>query len=313
MVKSSQDSQVRLHPRNDVPGSDFREFPLSSMTEMKNEVQALVREHGALVFGVASIEEVNKRTPVGHRPEDFLRGAKSVIVFGFTLFSAGSTLAPDVTVQSISAHHGMKRIFAVNANISRILESRYGYFTTSLAGLPSTGDFDPNISLKACAEAAGLGCRALSSLIINPQFGPRVFYSGIVTTAPLPADEPLTNNPCPHPTCLAQWKKERITPCLAACPAGAISGDLQGREIVRSVYDQLRCMPYALISHIERFTKSLETIFDEKDAAKRKMILYGTEFQRCLYDLYWSGIEGRGTCWQCINACPVGKENIELR
>jgi epoxyqueuosine reductase len=287
-------------------------YAMNSMAEMREEIQSLVQDHGALVFGVASVEEADKRTPAEHRPGNFLQGAKSVIVFGFTLSTAGAIRAPEATTQSISAHHGMKHIFALNAVLSHTLEKKYGYFATGLPGLPTTGDFDPSISLKACAEAAGLGRRALSSLIINPRFGPRVFYSAIATTAALPPDEPLEKNPCPHPECLAQWKKEGTTPCLAACPAEAISGELRGRTIARAVYDQTRCQPYALISHIERFTKSLETVLDEKDAMKRKMILYGTEFQRCLYDLYWSGIEGRGTCWICMNVCPVGRENIEL-
>ncbi len=287
-------------------------YDMNLMEEMKKEIKSLVQDHGVLVCGVASVEEVDKRTPTGHRPGNFLQGAQSVIVFGLTLSTAGAIRAPEATGQSLSAHHGMKHVFALNAVLSHTLEKKYGYFTTGLPGMPTTGDFDPDISLKACAEAAGLGCRALSSLIINPQFGPRVFYSAIVTTAPLPPDEPLAKNPCPHPECMVQWKKESTTPCLAACPGGAISGELRRMTIARSVYDQMRCMPHALISHVERFTKSLETVLDEKDAMKRKMILYGTEFQRCLYELYWSGIEGRGTCWICMNVCPVGRENIKL-
>ena len=278
---------------------------MNSMEEIKKELQSLMKDHGALVSGVASVEEVDKRTPPGHRPGDFLQGVQSVVVFGFTLSTAGAIRAPEATGQSLSAHHGMKNVFALNAVFSHTLEKKYGYLTNGLAGMPTTGDFDPDVSLKACAEAAGLGRRALNSLIINPQFGPRVFYSAIATTAPLPPDKPLEKNPCPHPECLVQWKKESTTPCMAACPAGAISGKLQGRTITRSVYNQMRCMPFALISHVERFTKSLETVLDEKDAMRRKMILYGTEFQRCLYELYWSGIEGRGTCWICMNVCPV--------
>ena len=147
----------------------------------------------------------------------------------------------------------------------------------------------------------------------NPEYGPRLFYSAVVTTAPLPADEPLTRNPCPHPSCVLMYQKEGTTPCLASCPARCISGELSGRKIVRSSYDQLGCMPLALISHTERFTRVLELVLDEEDKMKRKMILYGTEFQRCLYDLYWAGIEGRGTCWICQDVCPVGKEHIDLR
>ncbi len=281
--------------------------------QLKEEIRQLVIGQGALVFGVASMEEVNRRAPPGHRPGDYLEGAQSVIVFGFILSTAGAVKAAEATTQSIAAHHGMKHCFATNAIISHAIEKRFGYLASGLPGLPATGDFDPNVSLKACAEAAGLGMRALSSLITNPDYGPRLFYSAVVTTAPLPADEPLTRNPCPHPSCVVQFKKEGTTPCLASCPAGCISGELSGREIVRSSYDQLGCMPLALISHIERFTRVFELVLDEEDRMKRKMILYGTEFQRCLYDMYWAGIEGRGTCWICQDVCPVGMDKMELK
>ena len=284
----------------------------AALSEIKEEIRALAFEHGARVFGVASIEETDKRAPAGHRPSDFLAGARSVIVFGFMLSTAGAIQAADAMTQSLSSHHGMKRVFSLNAIIAHTVEKRYGYMTTGLPGLPAKGDFDPHMSLKACAEAAGLGMRALSSMVITPEYGPRIFFSAIATTAPLPPDQPLTRNPCPHPDCVRMWHESGTTLCLDACPAGAITGTLDGRKIAHRSYDQVKCMPFALMSHIERFTKVLEAAMEEKDAGSRKMILYGTEFQRSLYDLYWAGIEGRGTCWVCMNVCPVGKEHIVL-
>jgi epoxyqueuosine reductase QueG len=284
----------------------------AALNDIKEEIRALALEHGALAFGVASIEETAKRAPVGHRPSDFLPGARSVIVVGFMLSTAGAVQAVDAMTQSLSSHHGMKRVFSLNAIIAHAIEKRFGYLATGLPGLPAKGDFDPHMSLKACAEAAGLGMRAISSMVINPEYGPRVFFSAIATTAPLPPDKPLTDNPCPHPDCVRMWHEKGTTLCLDACPGAAITGTLDGRTITHRVYDQLKCMPFALMSHIERFTKLLEAAIEEKDSATRKTILYGTEFQRSLYDLYWAGIEGRGTCWVCMNVCPVGKEHLEL-
>lgn len=294
-------------------GSGQTETEMQDMVQLKEEIRELVMDNGALVFGVASMEEVNKRCPPGYRPEDYLEGAQSVIMFGFILSSSGAIAASQATTQSISAHHGMKHCFATNYLISLALEKKHGYLVTGLPGLPATGDFDPNISLKACAEAAGLGMRALSTLIINPKYGPRLFYSGVVTTAKLPADEPLTRNPCPAPECVLKFRDTGSAVCQDSCPANAISGELNGRKIKHTRYDQLKCMPLSLISHSERFTRMFERVLDEEDKMKRKMILFGTEFQRCLYDLYWAGIEGRGTCWICQEVCPVGMDQIDLK
>jgi hypothetical protein len=91
-------------------------------TDLKDAIRSLALAHGARVFAVASTDEVDKRTPPGHRPEDYLAGARSVIVLGFTLYTAGSVRAADATAQSLSAHHGMKQVFATTALLAHAIE-----------------------------------------------------------------------------------------------------------------------------------------------------------------------------------------------
>ncbi len=70
--------------------------------------------------------------------------------------------------------------------------------------------FVASISHKAVAIQSGLGWQGKSTLLITPQFGPRVRLTTVLTDLALPANKPLKN------------KCAKCTNCVEACPAGAI-------------------------------------------------------------------------------------------
>lgn len=74
----------------------------------------------------------------------------------------------------------------------------------------------PPLSFVHLAEAAGLGRRGLLGVLIHPEFGPWMALRGalLVDDAPSAPRPAAGFDPCP--TC-------RDRPCLAACPAGAVS------------------------------------------------------------------------------------------
>jgi epoxyqueuosine reductase len=67
-----------------------------------------------------------------------------------------------------------------------------------------------NISHKAVARMAGIGWQGKSLLIVNPEHGPRIRLTTVLTDMPLSPDGPLKNR------CGA------CTECAKACPASAI-------------------------------------------------------------------------------------------
>jgi epoxyqueuosine reductase QueG len=68
------------------------------------------------------------------------------------------------------------------------------------------------LSYKHVAEAAGLGSFGRHSLLVTPQFGPRVRLGCLLTEAEL--------TPTPH---LSDGLCDQCNNCIAACPSKALS------------------------------------------------------------------------------------------
>ena len=58
--------------------------PESNFAEAKQKIKKAGLRAGAKVVGIAAADAFNSYVPQGHRPEDFLPGAKSVVVAGGT-------------------------------------------------------------------------------------------------------------------------------------------------------------------------------------------------------------------------------------
>ena len=67
------------------------------------------------------------------------------------------------------------------------------------------------LSLKVLAKAAGLGWQGRSLLIVSPVFGPVHRWIAVLTSLPLEADVPVSNN-CGH-----------CSICVDSCPHGALT------------------------------------------------------------------------------------------
>ena len=125
-----------------------------------------------------------------------------------------------------------------------------------------------NIPLKTAAVRCGLGCQGKNTLLITPDYGPRVRLVSVLTTAELEIDEPYKEDLC-----------RDCEKCVVACPTRA----LEPYKIKIN-----RCITYAAekpyASDVPEDVRKLE----------RKLIVRPTPN---------SYIE----CTTCIDACPIGK------
>lgn len=178
---------------------------------------------GADLFGVASADDLND-APRGHRPVDIFPDAKSIVVVGMKILDAQTDILPTEEdffgaapkqdmfrghIDFISQH-----LDTIGYALARFLETK-GF--KAFHQIASTGGTDQRyliglLSLKHVALRAGLGVLGHSSLLLTPQYGPRVKLTAIVTNAKMQHGQPIKEMFCKHCE----------SPCILFCPANAL-------------------------------------------------------------------------------------------
>ncbi|OGL25503.1 MAG: hypothetical protein A3G97_01565 [Candidatus Rokubacteria bacterium RIFCSPLOWO2_12_FULL_69_21] len=261
---------------------------------------------GALVVGIAAADAFNEYVPAGHRPEDFLPGARSVVAAGAKGPTAGAWRSPNHEVMEITGYDFRENI-AVHA-MADFIERELGYYAIQGPSLPTAGH-QPPMSMMLAAVLAGLGTRSLAAnIILHPEYG-MLYYAALITTLPLQPDHVVEKAVCPAPSCVKMYERLGTTPCLRACPAsagGCLDGTIEGGRIRHSFYDRERCHSRAQTYGPGSFQKSLLAILDEDDPARRKTMLGSDFFTRSVSALAFYR-ESVAQCFECIRVCPVGK------
>jgi hypothetical protein len=142
------------------------------------EIKDKALSMGARVAGVASVEAINQFAPPGYRPDDILKGAKSVVVLGGNEPTMGAWRSGTNRVLG-SIGYNRSMLGAAARKLAYYLEDNYGYFAIPVPSGNATGHY-PYISLKLCAELAGLGTRSMAAgILLNPLFG-LLYFNGFV-------------------------------------------------------------------------------------------------------------------------------------
>ena len=266
---------------------------------LEEEFKQFGIQRGADQVGIASVTDINRYAPPGHRPDDILIGAKSVLVFAGHMTFHGAWRSPDYRT-----HYYNKDFSRIHTGIAKDMakftESKYGYY--SLGAIPSTIGFNPSLSQKLCAEMAGLGTRSMAGgIILNDKLG-ILSLATCITTMPLTADGPTQEPVCPHPSCVQLWETKKTTPCLETCPE-CLSGELEGGRIKWMRYDRRVCSTRTHTLSSDALQRTLLKIASEPDPEVRRSILLGS-FSRNVVGAIASG-ETFGPCVECVRHCPI--------
>lgn len=239
-------------------------------------------------MGIATADRF-EGAPEGCKPADLLPGAKAVVVTALRL-PHGVMKSPNLRLYRNMATHLEHELNKLACDIALFLEDK-GYMA-----LPVTPDVPldmqrasgllGDLSHKHAAVQAGLGWLGTSTLLLTPQFGPRVRLISTITTAPLKADPKIKEEVCRK--CFA---------CVKACPAKAIqeNGEFDKAKCLR------QCLPYALGGMV-RFIRD----FIAADSQEKKLELLR---QPRALELHQFVRAGGYFCNHCVKVCTAGKQS----
>ncbi len=279
-------------------------------TRVKAQIEEAARKAGALTFGVADAGAFDA-APEGHKPEDILPGARSVIVAGGAKPRSGDWASPNFRHLELSTTSD--RVTALCMKLAHMIERELGYYAVVVPPGVDEGQ-QPFLSLSLAAELAGCGTASLAGPVLNEEHG-FVYLGALITTLPLPVDGPMDVPVCPAPDCVAMFEAEGRTPCTAICPAddgGCLGGKIEDGRWAERTYDRARCTARSYNYWIPSFQKVLADTLDEPNTDKRRMMINSTLFTRTLWSMTYSNIS-QGQCFECIRVCPVDARSRELK
>jgi epoxyqueuosine reductase QueG len=212
---------------------------------MKEELKAAVLEDLKLdFFGVASVDRF-MGAPEGHKPENLLPGAESVIAMGARILEGVRRASLRVHYEQFPRHlfysyiwygysvlnwfildqaaYIVAKMLEENGHVALPVASSGAEWKIEEGGTKRFGQF----SNRHAAVAAGCGEFGLSGLVLNPKTGPRARWVSVITTAELTPD-PLYNGPklCRPELCRKICEEEfgvSKPMCHYACPVEAFN------------------------------------------------------------------------------------------
>ncbi len=279
---------------------------------IKDDLKELCKDQHINYFGVASVDRFSNM-PVGHRPQDLLPGAKSVVVIGVRL-----------TKGVVNAH---KRVFKGGPRHMFFSFTRYGYKNVNEhldvssfrivdyienhsdytaypipAGEPKDEElYMSALSGRYAAVAAGLGEFGWSGFALTPKDGPRVRWAVVITDAPLKADPLYSGEQLCDPG--------KCKVCVEVCPVHALSGtEVVPVEIaaLKTGYAKrnkplCRCATNGLVKGTPGrlqadIPEKMDNMDDWYEFNKKNDPWQRMEFNHGNY------------CLQCMMLCPVGEK-----
>ncbi|SED38130.1 hypothetical protein SAMN05444161_3083 [Rhizobiales bacterium GAS191] len=149
------------------------------------------------------------------------------------------------------------------------------------------------LSTRHLGVEAGLGTLGLEVNILTPEYGPRVYLTGILTELELEADQPMTEQVCIGESC---------SRCLHSCP---------GDAVLHFGIDKRGCAEHAQEFGFAQIMKYLDRIFDAQAQGASTEDVVAMTRKRDLFG-FWQGllrvVGSFGDCPRCLAVCPVGND-----
>jgi ferredoxin len=257
------------------------------------EVKRLARDLGADLVGIASARTLNAFPPdpkYPQTPERISPHVKSVIVIVQRIPVGAFRCKTNVPVQYMNMLV-LRRMDRLAYRLVDELE-RGGWPSFVTAAQETDWSYKRasygRLSTRHLGIEAGLGTFGLEVNILTPEFGPRIYLTGVLTELELEADAPITEQVCIGESC---------SRCLYSCPSDAVR---------HFGIDKRACASAAQEFGFGTIVKFWESFAAADGAARHEMIR-----DRELFG-FWQGllrvVGSFGDCPRCLAVCPVGND-----
>ena len=250
-------------------------------------------ELGADLAGIASAATLNAFPPDPRwpqTPERISPYIKSVIVLVQRIPAGAFRAKTNVPVQYMDMLV-LRKMDKIAYRLSQELE-HLGHPTFVTAAQETDWSFKKasygRLSTRHLGVEAGLGTLGLEVNILTPEFGPRVYLTGILTELELEPNERITEQVCIGESC---------SRCLHSCPPNAVQ---------HWGIDKRGCATEAQEFGFMTMLQFMERVIDAPASQRSQMLK-----KRDLYG-FWQGllrvVGSFGDCPRCLAVCPVGND-----
>jgi len=257
------------------------------------DVKRRALELGADLAGIASAATLNAFPPDPRwpqTPERISRHVKSVIVLVQRIPAGAFRAKTNVPVQYMDMLV-LRKMDKVAYRLADELE-RLGQPSFVTAAQETDWSYKRasygRLSTRHLGVEAGLGTLGLEVNILTPEFGPRVYLTGVLTELELEPDQRITEQVCIGESC---------SRCLHACPPNAV---------LHWGIDKRACASEAQEFGFMTMLQFMERVIDAPPAARAAMLK-----TRDLFG-FWQGllrvVGSFGDCPRCLAVCPVGND-----
>src|SRR5687767_1639153 len=257
------------------------------------EVKKRALELGADLVGIASAAALNAFPPDPRWPQTPDRISpycKSVIVLVQRIPAGAFRCKTNVPVQYIDMLV-LRKMDKVAYRLAEELEEA-GHPSFVTAAQETDWSYKRasygRLSTRHLGVEAGLGTLGLEVNILTPEFGPRVYLTGILTELELEPDQRITEQVCIGESC---------SRCLHACPPNAVQ---------HWGIDKRACATEAQEFGFMTMLQFMERVIDAAPAKRAQMLK-----TRDLFG-FWQGllrvVGSFGDCPRCLAVCPVGND-----
>jgi epoxyqueuosine reductase QueG len=250
-------------------------------------------ELGADLAGIAAADTLNAFPPDPRwpqTPERISRYVRSVVVLVQRIPAGAFRARTNVPVQYMDMLV-LRKMDKVAYRLAGELE-RLGHPSFVTAAQETDWSYKRasygRLSTRHLGVEAGLGTLGLEVNILTPEFGPRIYLTGVLTELELEPDARVTEQVCIGESC---------SRCLHACPPNAV---------LHWGIDKRGCATEAQEFGFMTMLQFMERVIDappgERAAMLRTRDLFG----------FWQGllrvVGSFGDCPRCLAVCPVGND-----